>query len=246
MKKILFTLCIITFISASAQTKDPNKILDAVRLKFNQAKDYQVDVNVKLDMSFIKIPDMNVKVFFKQPDKIKLQSEGFAMVPKQGLNFSPAQLLKGDFTTIYVRSETVDNRKTDVVKIIPNSDSSDVILSTLWIDATESVIRKAETSSKKGGTTKIELNYDNTKYGLPSQVKLYFNLGEMQMPSTLSNQTNENKDTDDKNRRRNKAIGEGMSLKGSVTMNYKNYQVNKGIADSFFVEKEKEKKKTID
>ncbi len=246
MKKIFFTLCIITFVSVSAQTKDPNKILNAVRQKFNQAKDYQVDVSVKLDMSFIKVPDMNVKVFFKQPDEIKLQSEGFAMVPKQGINFSPAQLLKGDFTTIYVRSQTIDNRKTNVIKIIPNSDSSDVILSTLWVDATESVIRKAETTSKKGGTTKIELSYDNTKYGLPSQVKLFFNLGEMQMPSTLPNQTNENKDSDETNRRRNKAVGEGMSLKGSVTMNYKNYQINKGIPDSFFIEKEKEKKKTID
>jgi len=246
MKKILITLCIITFISVPAQTKDPNKILEAVRQKFNQAKDYQVNVNVKLDMSFIKVPDMNVKVFFKQPDRVKLQSEGFAMVPKQGLNFSPAQLLKGDFTTIYVRSETIDNYKTNVVKVIPNSDSSDVILSTLWIDAAESVIRKAETSSKKGGTTKIEMNYESTKYGLPSQVKLSFNLGEMQMPTALPNQTTEKKESDDNGRRRNKAIGEGMSLKGSVIMNYKNYQINKGIADSFFVEKEKEKKKTID
>ncbi|MBI5730370.1 MAG: hypothetical protein HY963_04460 [Ignavibacteriales bacterium] len=246
MKKILLTLCIITAVSISAQTKDPNKILDAVRQKFNKANDYQVDVNVKLDMSFIKVPDMSVKVFFKQPDKVKLQSEGFAMVPKQGLNFSPAQLLKGDFTTIYVRSGTIDNHKIDVVKVIPNSDSSNVILSTLWIDAAESVIRKAETTSKKGGTTKIELNYDDTKYGLPSQVKLSFNLGEMQIPSALSNQSNENKESDDKGRRRNKAIGEGMSLKGTVTMNYKNYQINKGIPDSFFDEKEKEKKKTID
>ena len=245
MKKILITLCIITTVFISAQTKDPNKILDAVRQKFNQAKDYQVDVIVKLDMSFIKVPDMNVKVFFKQPDKIKIQSEGFAMVPKQGLNFSPAQLLKGDFSTIYVRSETVDNHKIDVVKVIPNSDSSNVILSTIWIDAAESLIRKAETTTKKGGTTKIELNYDDTKYGLPSQVKLSFNLGEMQVPSSLSNQKTDNKETDDQGRRRNKAIGEGMSLKGSVTMNYKNYQINKGIADSFFVEKEKEKKKQL-
>src|SRR3989339_1749241 len=246
MKKIFLILFIIAAAFVSAQTKDPNKILNAVRQKFNQVKDYQVDVSVKLDMSFIKVPEMHVKVFFKQPDKIKLQSEGFAMVPKQGLNFSPAQLLKGDFTTIFVRSETGDNHKTNVVKVIPNSDSSDVILSTLWIDATESVIRKAETTSKKGGTTKIEMNYDNTKYGLPSQVKISFNLGEMQMPSTLPNQTAEKKESDDNGRRRNKVIGEGTSLKGTVIMNYKNYQINKGIADSFFVEKEKEKKKTID
>src|SRR3989339_1169415 len=201
MKKIFLILFIIAAAFVSAQTKDPNKILNAVRQKFNQVKDYQVDVSVKLDMSFIKVPEMHVKVFFKQPDKIKIQSEGFAMVPKQGLNFSPAQLLKGDFSTIYVRSETVDNHKIDVVKVIPNSDSSNVILSTLWIDAAESLIRKAETTTKKGGTTKIELNYDDTKYGLPSQVKLSFNLGEMQVPSSLSNQKTDNKETDDQGRR---------------------------------------------
>lgn len=245
MKKILISLCVVFSVCVSAQSKDPNKILDAVRQKFNKAKDYQVDVVVKLDMSFIKIPDMNVKVFFKQPDKVKIQSDGFAMVPKQGLNFSPAQLLKGDFTTIYVRSELIDTRKIDVVKVIPNNDTSNVILSTLWIDAAEFVIRKAETTSKKGGTTKIELNYQNTKYGLPSQVKLSFNLGDMQMPQGMPNQKDENKSTDEQGRRRNKAIGEGTSLKGSVTMNYKNYQINKGIDDSFFVEKEKEKKKQL-
>ena len=245
MKKVLLTLSIIIAVSISAQTKDPNKILEAVRQKFNQAKDYQVDVSVKLDMSFIKVPDMHVKVFFKQPDRVKLQSEGFAMVPKQGLNFSPAQLLKGDFTTIYVRSETVDNHKIDVVKVIPNSDSSDVILSTLWIDAAESVIRKAETTSKKGGTTIIELSYNDYQYGLPSQIKLSFNLGDVQMQANLPKQSNEKTDTDKKNRRR-RGLPENESLKGSVIMTYKNYQINKGIPDSFFDEKEKEKKKTID
>ncbi|MFA5804748.1 MAG: hypothetical protein WC879_08885 [Melioribacteraceae bacterium] len=244
MKKIIIALVLVFSIAVSAQQKDPKRILDAVRQKFNQAKDYQVDVSVKLDMSFIKVPDMNVKVFFKQPDKVKLQSEGFAMIPKQGLNFSPAQLLKGDFTTIYVRSETVENHKIDIVKVIPNSDSSDVILSTLWIDAAESVIRKAETTSKKGGTTQIELIYESYEFGLPSQIKLSFNLGDVKMPANLSQQSNEKTGTDKKNRRR-RGLPEDESIKGSVIMTYKNYQINKGIPDSFFVEKEKEKKKQL-
>jgi outer membrane lipoprotein-sorting protein len=130
------------------------------------------------------------------------------------------------------------------VKTIPNSDSSEVILSTLWVDAAESVIRKVETTSKKGGTTQIELSYDNYEFGLPSQIKLSFNLGDVKMPVNLSKQSNEKTNIDKKNRRR-RGLPEDEPLKGSVIMTYKNYQINKGIPDSFFVEKEKEQKKQL-
>lgn len=247
MKKYLVTILLITAVTVSAQSKDPKKLLDAVRQKFNKVNDYRADLLVKLDMSFIKVPEMNAKVYFKKPDKIKVDAEGFAMIPKQGLKFSPADLLKDDFTALYVKSETIDGRKIDIVKAIPNSDSSNIILSTLWVDAAESVIRKIESTGKKGGTTQIELSYDNYEFGLPSQVKLLFNLDNIQMPVNVPNQSTENEpaDTDKKNRRR-KGLPEGTSLKGSVIMTYKNYQINKGIPDSFFVEKEKEKKKKID
>lgn len=241
MKRILIVLFLIGAAVSSAQTKDPNKLLDAVRKKFEKVSDYKVDASVKLDMSFVKVPDMNATVYFKQPDKIKVDSKGFAMLPKQGLKFSPAELLQGDFTALYVRSETIDNRKLDVIKAIPNSDSSDRVLSTLWVDAAESVIRKFETTSKNGGTTQIELNYDNYEFGLPSQIKITFNFGDIKLPMNQANQQNETNNVEKKGMNR-RGLPRGSSLKGSVIMTYKNYQINKGIPDSFFVEKEKEKK----
>jgi outer membrane lipoprotein-sorting protein len=246
MKKYLTAFLLIAAVAVSAQTKDPKKLLDAVRQKFNKVNDYKADALVRLDMSFIKVPEMNAKIFFKKPDKMKVDAEGFAMIPRQGLKFSPADLLKEDFTALYVRSETIDNRKIDVVKAIPNSDSSEVILSTFWLDAAESVIRKVESTSKKGGTTQIELSYDNYEFGLPSQIKLSFNLGNIQMPGNVPNQSNENEAADpDKKHKRRRGLPEGSSLKGSVIMTYKNYQINKGIPDSFFVEKAKEEKAKI-
>lgn len=244
MKRIFIALFLISAAVSSAQTKDPNKLLDAVRKKFDKVNDYKVDASVKLDMSFIKVPDMKAKVYFKKPDKIKVDAEGFAMLPKQGLKFSPAELLQGDFTALYVRSETIDNRKLDVIKAIPNSDSSDIVLSTLWVDAAESVIRKFETTSKKGGTTQIELNYDNYEFGLPSQIKITFNFGDIKLPVNQANQQNEINDVEKKGMNR-RGLPRGASLKGSVIMTYKNYQINKGIPDSFFVVTDKEKKKKI-
>jgi len=212
-----------------AQQKDPNKLLNRIEEKFNKVKDYEVDVLVKLDFEMIKIPESKAKIYFKQPDKIKIDSKGFAMLPKQSTSFSPTQFLKGDFTALYVRSETVDNRKLDVIKIIPNSDSTDVILSTLWIDDAEQLIRKVETTGRRSGTIHIFVDYNGNKFGLPSQIKFEFNLGSIQIPEDPRQQKEK---TEDEKRPRGR-----QQLSGSVIIYYSNYKVNQGIADSFFDEK---------
>jgi outer membrane lipoprotein-sorting protein len=230
MKKIylLIFLFSISITAIYPQTKNPNKILEAVRQKFEKIKDYEVDVTAKLDINFLKVPETKAKIYFKQPDKVKMQSDGFAMLPKQSLNFSPSQLLKGNFNAVYVKSETVDNVKLDVVKVIPNNDSSDVILSTLWIDPLRNVIKKIQTTGKKAGTIQIFLDYKDESMSLPTQVKFSFNIGEMNMPMNLSNN---NKNTYEE---RHKEKGPVI---GNVTMTYSNYKINKGIPDSFFEEK---------
>ncbi|PKL83267.1 MAG: hypothetical protein CVV24_05915 [Ignavibacteriae bacterium HGW-Ignavibacteriae-3] len=244
MKKLMIIILLLTSIASLAQSKDAKKLLDAVIEKFNKVNDYKVDASIKLDMNFIKVPDMKAKVFFKKPDKMKVQSDGFAMLPKQGLKFSPADMLKDDFTALYVKSEMIDNRKIDVVKAIPNSDSSEVILSTLWVDTEGLVIKKVETTTKKTGTTQIELDYKSYEYGLPSKIKISFSLGDINLPIPPSGEQNEVVESDKKGRSK-RGLPKGASLKGSVIMTYKNYQVNKGIPDSFFDEKDKEKKKEI-
>ena len=228
MKKLLFVFVLFA-VSLSAQTKDPNKLLDALKNRFAKVTDYQADVEVKLDMEFIKVPPSKAKVYFKQPDKFKIDSEGFAMLPKQGTNFSPMQLLKGDYTAVYVRSDKVDGKSLDVVKLVPNTDSSDFIISTLWIDASHSIIRKVETTTKRSGTVKTEFTYSPTSIPLPTVLKISFNLGEANIPDTPA--MAEKKD--------NGRMGRSAKIKGSVVMTYANYKINKGISDKIFEEKKK-------
>ena len=233
MKKIV--LLVLVFINGFgfAQSKDPNKILKAVETRFNKVRDYQANVSVKLDMDFVKVPESKAKLYFKQPDKVKIESTGFAMLPKQSVNFSPAQFLKGNFTALYVRNETVNNKNLDVIKIIPNSDTTDVILTTVWVDQAQSVITKVETSTKKGGTIQIDFVYDPKTIPLPTTLKFSFNLGDVQIPASVENaQSNQNDKHD--NRRSGTA-----KLKGSVIMTYSDYKINTGIPDSFFDEKKK-------
>jgi len=232
MKKFLLLFFVLCGSNLFAQTKDAEKILDAVKKKFDAVRDYEVDVSIKLDFEFVKMPDTKAKIYFKQPDKVKIDSKGFAMLPKQSLNFSPKQFLNGKYTAIYVKTETVDGSKLDVVKIIPESDSAGIVLSTLWIEQAQSVIRKIETTAKRSGTVKVELTYDNKNLGLPSQLKFNFSAEKSQQ----QNVSPENKDDQDEHNIRWRDRSE---LSGSVIVTYSNYKINKGIPDSFFEEKKK-------
>jgi hypothetical protein len=142
MKTYLISLLVILSSLAYSQESDIRTLLDEVKSKFTEVDDYVVDAEITVDVNFLNVPKSIAKIYFKQPDKVKLDSEGFAMLPKQGMNFSPAKLLNIDYTAIYVKNEIVDNYQTEVVKIIPNDSESDLILSTLWIDPDYKIIRK--------------------------------------------------------------------------------------------------------
>lgn len=226
MKKLLLIL----FISVSlfGQTKDPYKILDAVKEKFNNVKDYEVDATITVDVNFLRVPESKAKIYFKQPDKLKLDSEGFALLPKEGINFSPNKLLSGDFSTIYIKSDSLENHTVDVVKVIPTGDSAEVILTTLWVDSEMNVVRKIETTTKRNGTFEINLSYTESTYKfLPSEIKLMFSVSEMQIPKAISGELNNNEET---GRRRKK----DEPMTGTVIVKYTNYKINRGLKDSLF------------
>ena len=219
-----------------SQSKNPDEIINGVITNFNKVNDYQVDVNIKVDVEFIKVPETKAKIYFKQPDKVHLKADGFAMLPKNGMEFSPSSLIKKDYTAIYEQDVDLNGYKTSIVKVIPLGDQGEVILSTLWIDQKKQVIRKVESTTKTNGTFTIDFTFDDKiKYPLPSKIIFSFNMDKMNLPSTITGETNnENPD------KKNKNIG--STTKGQVIVNYSNYVVNKGVPDSIFEEKNKKDK----
>lgn len=211
------------------QKKDPQKILDDVVNKFNKVQDYEVDVNIKVDVEFLKVPESKAKIYFKQPDRISLKSDGFAMLPKNGFNFSPSTLLKDDYTAIYEKEEIIGGNNLTLIKVIPLGTTSDIILSTIWIDENINAIRKIESTTKINGTFTIELSYDERmKFTLPSQMVFTFNIDKMNFPSSMMGNT-------DTRKKRTEKPTDSLT-KGKVLVEYLNYKVNKGIPDSVFDE----------
>ena len=224
MKKFLvITLLITSF--ALPQSKDADIIIKNLKTAFKEVNNYAVNVTIKTDISFLKVPPMKAKVYFKQPDKVHFESEGFALLPRNGMYTSPLSFLNGNYTAIYVRDEDFEGHKTSVVKTIPLDDKGDLILTTLWIDQANNVIRKVEASTKINGTFTLILNYDDKgmKYPLPSSMVFSFNAPQKNMrhgmnPEFGDNASNKSSDM----------------ISGKIYINYSNYVVNKGIPDNVF------------
>lgn len=230
MKKYLLSIVLLLTIALSAQTKDPDKIIEEVKKNFEKINDYQVDVKIKVDVQSLKVPDMIAKIYYKKPDKVTIKSESFALLPKEGMDLSPLSFFKNKYTAIYVKDEQLDGMNTSIIKVIPIENTDDVMLSTMWIDQKNDVIRKVETTTKGNGTIGIHMKYDNAQNkNLPSSVVFSFNVDGLNMPKKM-----DNNDPDDETTKRM-----GKSTTGKVYITYNNYIVNKGVDDSVFEKKEK-------
>ncbi len=223
----LFSLTLV--ITGQAQNLNPQPLLDSIQLKLNKVKDYSADLKIKVAVDFIKIPAREAKIYFKQPDKIKMKSTGFALLPKRGLNFSSGDLLNKKYQAIYVKTELLNKIPTLVVKIVPLEDNSDILLATVWIERGKQLIRRIDASTKSNGSFTIHFEYPvaSNFYDLPQLLTFDFDVNKMEIPAAISGDYNTEKPKEKKS----------GPIRGKILLSYSNYLVNKGIPDSFFLEK---------
>mgnify|MGYP001168250446 FL=1 len=68
---------------------DVTRIINKTQKQFEKAFDYQVTMKIELKVPGFRMPKKKYKVFFKQPNKLKIKSRGFGMLPKTGIFTSP-------------------------------------------------------------------------------------------------------------------------------------------------------------
>src|SRR5574343_167352 len=226
--KIVLLVLLFMFGLYTVQAQDMNALVMKVKAKLDKVKDYTADGKMKTDVAFIKAPIGKVKVFFKSPDKFKLQKDGgISVLPKGGVSINiGSMVMQSGFVAIDAGLSTVQNFPVRVVKLLPNADAGDIILSTLYIDEQNLLIRKSVTTTRENGTYEMELMYGKYDgYGLPDKVIFSFNAKDYKLPKGI---TLEFDDTD-------KAIKDKMKgRKGRVEINYSSYAINTRLSNSIF------------
>jgi hypothetical protein len=135
-------------------------------------------------------------------------------------------LTDGNFLALAAGESMIDGTKLKVVKLLPANENGDVVLTTLYIDEPNLLIRKATTTTRENGTYEMEMNYGRyAEYSLPDKVIFAFNTKDYKLPKgiTMEFDSGEKKPAD-------KMKGK----KGKVEINYSSYIINKGVSDAEF------------
>jgi len=226
-----FFFIVVLFVAfTNVQAQDMTALVTKVKAKLDQVNDYEAEGNMKTDVSFIKAPIGKVKVYFKKPNKFRLKKEGgISLLPKGGVSVNMSTIITtSDFVALAAGESVIDGFKTKIVKLLPTNEASEIVITTLYIDEPNLLVRKAITTTKENGTYEMQMSYGAyANYGLPQKVIFSFNTKDYKLPKGITLEFDDNE----------KPLSEAQKLKnkkGRVEITYANYVVNKGIADSFF------------
>jgi outer membrane lipoprotein-sorting protein len=230
MKKFC-SVFVFLFLATLLFAQDEKTLIKAVKAKLDRVNDYQAKGRMSVDVSFMNAPASNVVVYYKKPDRFKVNKEGgISILPKGGVSVNINSLLRGDdYAVVPAGNALFKGVNTKIIKLLPLSETSDVVLTTLYIDEKALLIRKATVTTKESGSYDLELDFGKyALWGLPDKMVFLFNTKDYKMPKGLTFEY-EKGNTKKQETLKNK--------KGKVEVIYTNYIINKGISDKIFAEK---------
>lgn len=229
MKSLVLFVLLIT-VSFFGISQDINALVQRVKDKINLVNDYEAKGKMKTNVFFLKVPVASVKIYFRKPNQLKIKNEkGISFVPKGAVNINMNNVLgSGQYSVLDAGYDKVNGTAVKVVKLLPVDDESDVVLSTLYIDEVNQVIRKTKTTTKDNGTYELEMSYGKyIGYGLPDNIIFSFNSKNYKLPKGVTFDFDDGTDPKKKDDSlRNK--------KGRIEIAFSAYLINKGVADAVF------------
>ncbi len=202
-----------------------DELLKKVKAKMDKVNDYVATGKMKTDVVFIKAPIANIKSYYKKPNRFAIKRDGgVSLLPKGGVSVNVSSLLlTEDYTAIDAGKTTLGTTAVRIIKLLPTSDKSDVVLTTMYIDEANFLIRKASTTTKENGTYDMEMQFGKfAEWGLPDKVLFSFNTKDYKLPKGIT------LEYDDGSKRPELP----KNKKGKVEITYSSYIINKGVTEA--------------
>lgn len=219
---LIYFLSIFSFNEPGAE-----ELVKQVKGKLGKVNDYQAKGKLRTNVTFIKAPISNVKVYYKKPDKLRIINDGgISFIPKGSVNINLSNVIDDNEEYNYIDAGR-DEKGLRIIKLLPLNENSQIVLSTLYIDQRTLLIKKAKNTTRDNGTYELDMSYRNySDYGLPDKVIFTFNTKEYKLPKGVSFDY----DTGGKSQNTQKPAAK----KGRIEIVYSSYVINKGISDSVF------------
>jgi hypothetical protein len=206
---------------------DAARYLEALEKKYSGLRDYIVDANIHFDIETFKAPDLQAKIYYKVPDKIKVESKRVLFFPREGGYFNPSLFRKEDFTILLLEHATQGKQKAVKLRLIPRQTRGNIRDMVLTIDIERNLVREVNMEQTGGREVRAGIAYGTFgSMELPTRINLLLDFPAIEpegvkgfSPSAPGNQR----------------------VTGRIEMTYSNYRVNSGLTDEIFREIEPRK-----
>jgi outer membrane lipoprotein-sorting protein len=229
MMKLVFFLSAFLFFTPGLRAQSAPDLLKTIRDKLGKIDDYQAAANLKTNIPFLAVPDAEVRVYYKKPNRIKIKNEkGISLVPKESVSISLYSLLSGQYQVLDAGSGKIGNIPVRIIKLLPENENADLVLATLYIDAARLLVLKAKITTRENGTDEVTMTYG--KYAaasLPDKIIFSFNTREYKLPKGVTF------DYDDGSRKK-KPEADQKNQRGKIEISYYSYEINKGLGEEVF------------
>jgi outer membrane lipoprotein-sorting protein len=201
-----------------------------LKSKLLSVKDYEAKGMLKTDVAFLKLPISAVRIFYKFPDLFRIKKDGgISVLPKGGIRINMNSLItEGNYTSLSAGRINWKGSDLAILKLIPNGESSDIVLTTLYVDDKAMLIRRAITTTKDNGTYEMEMEYGKyAKWGLPDKAIMIFNTKDYKLPKGITFEYDASISQKSKEKK-------PLSKQGRIEISYASYEINKGLAADIF------------
>ena len=222
---------------AAPQDDDVKRLVDSLRAQFQQIEDYEVRISVSLKMPRLRMPRKRMTLSFKQPDRLHLESVGFAILPRRGLMPSPDSLFSRLEAPVIMPSAGEGRCQCLIVRGVTVMEEGNNLVTEVVIDTVRWVILGMSTWADAITLFDMQSEYLEVEPGIfmPQKTSIKFELTEDFLTRGSRRRSRENSAPTDPDL---SAIMDGDQEKvprsGEAVIEFSRYQVNRGIDDSLF------------
>ena len=218
---------------------DVERVVDKTQKQFEKAFDYQVTMKIELKVPGFRMPKKKYKVFFKQPNKLKIKSRGFGMLPKTGIFTSPKDNFdnlknmrlistNNNSEQVYIKGEViVDSLKLKMPNEYAKLGFKPTV--TVKIDTNNWVINNIITELDTLKLVEIKNTYKkvDNNYIMPSASTVQYFIKDAKLSGWLKKDITSIVG-------KNPLEKSNDMVEGKISIIYEDYIINKGIKDKIF------------
>jgi outer membrane lipoprotein-sorting protein len=209
------------------------QILRNVARGMEQIRDYIVDVQAEVHMERMRVPRMQAKMYFKRPNKVHIESQSFALLPREGIALDPAFLLE-TYDVALIGTDTLEGQKAYKLQLAAKELATRLRQLHLWVEEKNWTILKMETIPYQGRILTVTLRHARQQGGcwLPNEMRVEFETPNREAGDKRSDMTRSPQWEEMQRPLRS----------GTIHIQYTNYRINTGLNDELFERKEPARK----